>query len=169
MFIKIYKELNDKNPETEDLIIQLTFEPIKQQLKRDLKKYEDKKKQWSEAGKRSAEVRNAKKIERTLTDVKNVATDLTVNVNDSVNVNVITTIYEKFVAEIKSGGFATRIESLYMRLRIKEGSLTPLLKDFKLHIIEENRQHKNTNEYFINFKNWLNVQERNKALDKYKK
>ena len=80
--------VNDENPETDDLIIQLTFEPIKQQLKRDLEKYEDKRKQWSEAGKRSAESRKAKKIERTLTNVKNVATDLTVNVNDSVNVSV---------------------------------------------------------------------------------
>jgi len=35
--------VNDENPETEDLIIQLTFEPIKQQLKRDLIKYQDKK------------------------------------------------------------------------------------------------------------------------------
>ena len=81
----------------------------------------------------------------------------------------ITTIYEKFVDEIKKGCFQTRIESLYMRLRIKEGSLTPLLKDFKLHIIEENRTHKDTNDFFINFKNWLNVQDRNKILDKYKK
>jgi hypothetical protein len=81
----------------------------------------------------------------------------------------ITTIYEKFVDEIKSGAFQTRIESLYMRLRIKEGSLTPLLKDFKLHIIEENRTHKDTSEFFGNFKNWLNVQDRNKLLDKYKK
>ena len=78
-------------------------------------------------------------------------------------------LYKKFVDEIKLGSFQTRIESLYMRLRIKEGSLTPLLKDFKLHIIEENRTHKDTNDFFINFKNWLNVQDRNKLLDKYKK
>jgi hypothetical protein len=80
----------------------------------------------------------------------------------------IINIYKKFVDEIKFGGFATRIESLYMNLKIKEGSLTPLLKEYKHHIISENRLHKNTNEFFINFKNWLNTQERIKKLDKYK-
>ena len=81
----ILSYVNDENPETDDLIIQLTFEPIKQQLKRDLKRYEEKKKQWSEAGKRSAEVR---KKQRTLTNVKKRSTDLTVNDNVNVNVSV---------------------------------------------------------------------------------
>lgn len=81
----ILSYVNDENPETDDLIIQLTFEPIKQQLKRDLKRYEEKKKQWSEAGKRSAEVR---KKQRTLTTVKKRSTDLTVNDNVNVNVSV---------------------------------------------------------------------------------
>lgn len=47
----ILNYVNDKNPQTDDLIIQLTFEPIKQQLKRDLKKYETKKDQKSESAK----------------------------------------------------------------------------------------------------------------------
>ena len=55
-----------------------------------------------------------------------------------------------------------------MNLKIKEGSLTPLLVEYQNHLISENRLHKNTNEYFINFKNWLNVQDRIKKLDKYK-
>jgi hypothetical protein len=86
LFKHILSYVNDEDPVTEDLIIQLTFEPIKQQLKRDLVKYEKKKTQWSEAGKRSAEARKAKKNERTLTDVEKRSTDLTVSVNDSVNV-----------------------------------------------------------------------------------
>ena len=40
LFKHILMYVNDMNPETEDLIIQLTFEPIKQQLKRDLQRYE---------------------------------------------------------------------------------------------------------------------------------
>ena len=164
----ILRYVNDEEPITDDLIIQLTFEPIKQQLKRDLKKYENKKQQWSEAGKRSAEVRKANKKERTLTDVDKRSTDLTVNDSVSVNVNDINNIYDRFVAEVKAGGFDSRIESMYMRLRIKPGSLTPLLIDFKHHLIEENRNHKTTNDLFLNFKNWLNVQDRIKKLDKYR-
>lgn len=166
----ILSYVNDKNPETDDLIIQLTFEPIKQQLKRDLVKYEQKKKQWSEAGKRSAEARKAKKNQQTLTDVKKRSTDLTVN--DSVNVNVsvndINNIYKKFVDEVKAGGFDSRVEAMYMRLKLRANTLTPLLKEYKLHLVEENRLHENTNDFFINFKNWLNVQDRIKKLDKYK-
>ena len=40
LFKHILDYVNDHGPETDDLIIQLTFEPIKQQLKRDLKKWE---------------------------------------------------------------------------------------------------------------------------------
>ena len=36
----IFKYVNDKNPEAEDRIIDIVFEPIKQHLKRDLKKWE---------------------------------------------------------------------------------------------------------------------------------
>lgn len=40
LFKHILSYVNDKNPSTDDLVIELTFEPIKQQLKRDLVKYE---------------------------------------------------------------------------------------------------------------------------------
>tara|TARA_R110000850_G_scaffold123350_1_gene241323 strand:+ start:115 stop:738 length:624 start_codon:yes stop_codon:yes gene_type:complete len=80
-----------------------------------------------------------------------------------------TTIYEKFVDDVKVGKFGSRVESLYMRLRLKENSLTPLLKDFNLNVIERQTKHKDANDFFINFVNWLNVQERNQLLNKYKK
>jgi len=41
LFKHILSYVNDENPETNDLIIQLVFEPIKQQLKRDLVKYQN--------------------------------------------------------------------------------------------------------------------------------
>lgn len=41
LFKHILKYVNDQYPETNDLIIELAFEPIKQSLKRDLKKYEN--------------------------------------------------------------------------------------------------------------------------------
>ncbi len=91
LFMHILSYVNDENPITEDVIINLAFEPVKQQLKRDLEKYEVKKKQWSEAGKRSAEARKVKKKETNLTTVNersNRSTDLTVNDNVNVNVNV---------------------------------------------------------------------------------
>lgn len=53
----IYAYVNDQNPTTDDLVINIAFEPIKQQLKRDLKKFEEAKKQRSQAGKKSSEVK----------------------------------------------------------------------------------------------------------------
>ena len=116
LFKHILSYVNDENPETEDLIIQLTFEPIKQQLKRDLKRYEEKKKQWSEAGKRSAE---ARKKQRALTNVKKRSTDLTVNDNVNVNVNDNVNNIEDRKADFK--------KSLYPFLEIYDKEL---LKDF---------------------------------------
>ena len=81
--------VRDLNPEPIDRITQIAFEPIKQSLKRDLIKYEQKRTQWSDAGKRSAEVRTANKTQQTLTDVKIVQPPLTVStVSDSVSVSV---------------------------------------------------------------------------------
>lgn len=40
LFLHILRYVNDLNPETDDLMINIAFEPVKLQLKRDLKKYE---------------------------------------------------------------------------------------------------------------------------------
>lgn len=110
-------------------------------------------------------------VNRQLTKVQQTTNkQLTTNNNDNniKNDNNINSIYKKFVAEVKNHGFDERIEALYMNLKIKKGQLTPLLKEYKNHLISENRLHKDTNEFFINFKNWLNVQDRIKKLDKYR-
>jgi len=73
--------VNDENPTTDDFITELAFEPIKQQLKRDLKSWEKQYNQRVEAGKRSAEVRK-----RNSTTVDDRSVSSTVNVNGNVNV-----------------------------------------------------------------------------------
>jgi len=40
LFKHVLEYVNDLNPETEDLLTEVCFEPIKQNLKRDLRKYE---------------------------------------------------------------------------------------------------------------------------------
>lgn len=40
LFLHILRYVNDENPVTNDILIDLVFEPIKQSLKRDLKRYE---------------------------------------------------------------------------------------------------------------------------------
>lgn len=51
LFTIILEYVNDKNPEVKDLLVDLVWEPIKLQLKRDLKKYESRAKRSRENGK----------------------------------------------------------------------------------------------------------------------
>ena len=57
LFKHILKYVNDEDPVCEDFLIEIAFEPIKQQLKRDLVKFEDTKLKRSEAGKAGANKR----------------------------------------------------------------------------------------------------------------
>jgi hypothetical protein len=91
----MFAYVNDDNPQTNDPLILLAFEPIKLQMKRDLIKWEKTKGVRSDAGKASAEARRlAKEQQQTLTNSTNVnfvqqsSTNSTVNVNDNVTVNV---------------------------------------------------------------------------------
>jgi hypothetical protein len=83
----IFAYVNDENPETDDLIINLAFTPIKQQLKRDLIKFEETKGKRSEAGKAGANKRwqNIANDSKRISDIAKIA----VNVNDNVNVKDI--------------------------------------------------------------------------------
>lgn len=74
-----FRYINDRSPEAPDRLTQIAFEPIKQQLKRDLVKYEEKKGKWSEAGQRSAEARRLKKQ----TSISVVTPQPTIVSNDS--------------------------------------------------------------------------------------
>lgn len=82
----IFKYVNDMSPEAPDRITKLLFEPIKASLKRDLVKYEKRRKQTSEAGTISAKQRALKasnKKQRTLTNVERTLTNSTDSVSDS--------------------------------------------------------------------------------------
>lgn len=85
LFLHILEYVNDENPKSEDLIINLTFEPIKQQLKRDLIKYEA----LREKNRLSARKRwDASAYKPMPNDAKN-ADSVTDTVNDTVTDNVL--------------------------------------------------------------------------------
>tara|TARA_R110000803_G_scaffold208189_1_gene276711 strand:+ start:1629 stop:2372 length:744 start_codon:yes stop_codon:yes gene_type:complete len=89
LFKHLLLYVNDENPQTEDLLIEIAFEPIKQQLKRDLEKWEKIRIKRSEAGQKSAEARKSKGTKSTSVEsVEQTATNPTVSVNDNVNVTV---------------------------------------------------------------------------------
>lgn len=90
LFKHILRYVNDKNPVTEDRIVRANFIPIKNQLKRDLEKWENIRVKRSEAGKASAKKRKQNKQVLTSVDFdKECSTNSTVSVNVNDNVNVI--------------------------------------------------------------------------------
>lgn len=83
--------VNDENPVTDNILVEVVFEPIKQQLKRDLGKWENIKVKRSLAGKASAEKRKQKPTNSTsVKSVQQTSTNSTVT--DTVNVTVTDTV-----------------------------------------------------------------------------
>lgn len=109
---------NDKNPEPPNTVVDLVFEPIKQQLKRDLEKWKDETVKRSEAGKKWMKSRRHNNDSNVITKITNDNTvinpitnitdnvNVNVNVNDNVNVNVKekkkkTTFYPPTITEVE--------------------------------------------------------------------
>lgn len=82
LFKHILNYVNDKNPQTDDIIIIIAFEPIKQSLKRDLRKYEQKRETNRENALKRWHPDNATACNRIQTDAKHA---VSVSVSDSVN------------------------------------------------------------------------------------
>jgi hypothetical protein len=87
----IFSYVNDENPSTEDLLLKVAFLPIKTQLKRDLKIWDEKKQQRAEAGRKGgiAKSSNAKQSLANPSNATNDVANLAVNVNVNDNVNDI--------------------------------------------------------------------------------
>jgi len=97
LFKFILDYVNDLSPATDDLLLQIAFEPIKQQLKRDLKDWQDECTRRSEIGRlgglKSAELRkSANKGQRKSTEVNPSqpiqADNDTVTDSDTDNINI---------------------------------------------------------------------------------
>jgi hypothetical protein len=122
----IYSYVNDENPESEDLIVKVAFEPIKQQLKRDLRLFEEKREKRSEAGKEGANKRwqNIAKDSKRIKRIAKIAD----NVNDNDNVNDISSI------DVRKNSFAQSLQP-YLDTYGKE-----MLNEFYLYWTEPNQQ-----------------------------
>ena len=109
LFKHILGYVNDQNPELDDILLEIAFEPIKQALKRDLVKYEEKKVKRSESGKAGANKRwqsmanatndmaniaNAKSEWQTIANIAD-SVNVSVSVNDNVNVNDSVSVINK--------------------------------------------------------------------------
>ena len=169
---KVFKHLlsyvNDLNPEPPDRLTQIVFEPIKQQLKRDLKTWEKKKGSRSMAGKigglASAEAR-VKQKQAIVEFASNIqakaskANDGQANqaVTDNVNVNVNATVTDN-VKERKETFFSdfpnsSYLESICRDLGKRPDEILARLNDFRA--VSE-AEYKSMAEFSTHLKRWIN-------------
>lgn len=154
LFKHILSYCNDENPESDDILLLTLFEPIKQQLKRDLRKYEEKRKKLSAAGKRSAAVRNERKNEQMLNDVEPALTNSTVNVNDNDNViQLDIKQIDKFILELKTQ--EQFLEGLYMTFKLKNKIIGKLALKFREHLKMFPKTYDNFLEFRNHFGSWV--------------
>ena len=90
----LFKYVNDKNPETSDKLTKMCFIPIKQSLKRDLKKYEKYIEKQSVNGKKGGRPKNPTLLEITQPLIEEPKKADSVSVSDSV-----TDIYTTYIEE----------------------------------------------------------------------
>jgi hypothetical protein len=92
LFITILEYVNDQDPIVDDILVEVAFEPIRQQLKRDLQKWDEFRQRQSENGKRGGRPTKANETE---TNPKNptlfLESQKSLNANVNVNANVTAT------------------------------------------------------------------------------
>jgi len=136
LFKHILRYVNDKDPEPKDLFIDVVFEPIKQQLKRDLKTYENRAKINRENGLKGGRPKT-QKTQSVKSKPKKPVND---NDND-ININ----IYRSFA-----------------HLSITVDEFNKLKEDYSisqientLDAIENFKNNKNYKSLYLTAKNWL--------------
>lgn len=168
----LFNYVNDKNPETSDKLTRMCFIPIKQSLKRDLKKYEKYVHKQSVNGKKGGRPKNptlSKKTQPFIEKPKK-ADSVSVSVSDTV-----ITIEEKEDFFIKaSSNYKMYAEQLFKdnvfiealsRNQIKDpnkdvckNTIHKYLKLFLSHLDEYKHVHDNKKQFSANFSNWLRKQ-----------
>ena len=163
LFKHLLSYVNDEEPQTDNMLVKLAFEPIKQQLKRDLEKWQEIKVKRSEAGKRSAAKRNKnQQKQQVLTSVKSVEQTLTnptvndnVNVTVNVNVNDIEYIYSLYPSKcpVKNRSLGKTAKN---KKQIEKHLKTKTKEELENIIVSYIEDCKNNKVYFKNFSVLLN-------------
>ncbi len=149
LFMTILSYVNDEDPTVDDLLVEVAFEPIKQQLKRDLKKWEDFKEKQSLNGKKGGRPHKGLVITESEENPNNPSlldeSQKSLNVNVNVNANVTDTVNNDFVAnatkKIKSiETFEKRESNFYDSIAAYAGTFPKeMLRDFYNYWREPNK------------------------------
>ena len=166
----MFNYVNDKNPETSDKLTKMCFIPIKQSLKRDLKKYENYIEKQSVNGKKGGRPKNPTLSEKTQPFIEKPkkADSVSVSVNDSVS-----EIIDKSITTKKAVDF--NLNNNYKNNLLKDSYLLEnfsrlfktniktvlhYLDEFNTHLITTQEIKENQKEYQKHFSNWYNKKPR---------
>ena len=140
----ILRYVNDQDPIAEDVLTEIAFEPIKQNLKRDLVKYEEIKEKRSEAGKTGANKRwqNIANDSKRINDITKIA----VNDNDIV---ISKDIYRSFAHLSMSKDELHKLLNTYSQEDV----------DDILDAIENYKDNKKFKSLYLTAKKWLKKNE----------
>lgn len=157
LFKHVLRYVNDQNPEAQDKITKVSFEPIKQQLKRDLREWEniriERAANGREGGLKSAETRRSKmkqneaKVELASKNEANEAVNVTVTVNDTL-FKEKTPILEIYFKDLPGSG---NFEKIAIDLKKSKPDLEKLIPAFRL---TASVAYQNFNDFCNHFKRW---------------
>jgi len=162
----LFEYVNDENPKTDELIIKAVFEPIKQQLKRDLKKYEGIQDRNRTNGAKGGRPKKPKENQENPLGLsgnpKNPKKPVTVTVTDTDTVNdnevdiSINKIEEKVNRVIKTFG-ETNYDSNVRHYKTSKEELTSHLSRFlEIKKSDDTFKNKPYNNIITWFWNWCN-------------
>lgn len=138
LFKIILQYVNDQNPVTSDLLVEIAFEPVKQQLKRDLNRWEGIKEKRAEFGRKggvkSGEVR--KQNQANEAKASKSKQNEAVNDNGNVTVNVNDTVINKNKGEMLSPFETAFNDYLEMRKKIKKPPTDRAIELIRLKLVK---------------------------------
>jgi len=160
LFKHILRYVNDQEPQTENVITRIAFEPIKQSLKRDLQKYEDIRKRNQDNARKRWDATASDRIPEIPAHTKNADNDSDSVIDNNINYQALLDfVNETFGRKFKV--ITDKVKKSY-KARLKEGyrkedifEAIKNCKNVKYHI--ENNYQYCTPEFFS----------RSETLDKY--
>ena len=169
----LFNYVNDKNPEASDKLTKMCFIPIKQSLKRDLKKYENYIEKQKINGSKGGRPKKAKETEKTQAFLEKPKKADSVNVSDNEIIDKSITIKEKefdafrkeyknYATELYKDNFfieaVSRNHIKHSNNEVNKKTIHKYLKLFLTHLDETQEKHHNKKDFQYHFSNWLRKQ-----------
>ena len=162
LFIHILEYVNGGNPQTDNIITKLSFEPIKQSLKRNLEKYESRAKRSRENGKLGGRPKNPEKPIRLINNLtkpkKPDSVSVSVSDSDSVSDIVSDSVSDSVILlekETKEKTISPKTEKVFEESILK--TYNSCLIFFESHLQPKSQKQKNA---------WLDTIEKLNRIEK---